>query len=128
MLWLIPLFLRGYRQKLTVADLHALDDDLDSRKMADALENAWLHIRPVRRRKLALALAGAFSRSLLSIHVPGLAVVAFSLTQPLLITAALDYVQDHAFVSVKYGQALIGAFALNYVAIAVWLPSFHFRH
>lgn len=119
MLWLLPLFLRGYRQKLAVADLHSLDEDLDSREIADALEDAWLHIRPKRRRRLALALARAFSRSLAFIHVPGLAVVSFSLTQPLLITAALDYLQDHASLSVEYGQALIGAFALNYVAVAV---------
>lgn len=119
MLWLIPLFLRGYRQKLTAADLHRLDDGLDSRKVSDALEDAWSHIRTARRRRLALALARAFAGSLALVHVPRLALVAFALTQPLLITAALTYVQDHASMSIKYGQALIGAFALNYLAIAV---------
>lgn len=73
-----------------------------------------------------MALARAFAGSFALIHVPRLALVAFALTQPLLITEALEYVQNHDAVSIKYGQALIGAFALNYLAIAVRSPSWPF--
>lgn len=119
MLWLVPLFLRGYRAKLTMEDLHHNDEELDSEKVTDALAAAWLSVQSGRRRRLALALGKAFAGSLALVHIPRLALVAFALTQPLLITAALSYVQDHAGLSLKYGQALVGAFALNYVAIAV---------
>lgn len=119
--WLNPLFLRGYRKKLSVEDLYCIDDDLASHKVTEALDDAWLHVRTTRRRRLAFSLARAFPGSLMLVHVPRLALVGFALTQPLLIEAALAYVEDHASRPVKYGQALIGAFALNYISVAVWL-------
>jgi len=119
LLWLNSLFLRGYRHKLTVDDLPPLDDQLTSARLTEALNESWRKTHPARRRRLALSLIRIFVRQLLLVQLPRLALVGFALSQPLLLEATLDYVRDHSILAVPRGQALVGAFALSYMAVAV---------
>ncbi|CZT46826.1 uncharacterized protein RSE6_07325 [Rhynchosporium secalis] len=130
LLWLNPLFLRGYRRKLLVDDLYPIDDELASAKLTESLSGAWARTAPQRSRRLAWSLAKVFVGPLFLVQLPRFGLVAFAIAQPLLISAALDYVQRHASLPSSFGPAFIGAFALNYIAVAVstvWSQHLTFR-
>ncbi|XMA18333.1 hypothetical protein WAI453_011124 [Rhynchosporium graminicola] len=130
LLWLNPLFLRGYRRKLIVDDLYPIDDELASAKLTESLSGAWARTAPQRSRRLAWSLAKVFVGPLFLVQLPRFGLVTFAIAQPLLISAALDYVQRHASLPSSFGPAFIGAFALNYIAVAVstvWSQHLTFR-
>ena len=53
------------------------------------------------------------------IMVPRLAVVGFSIAQPFLVEATINYITRHASIPVSHGYGLIAAYALTYVGFAV---------
>ncbi|EFX06639.1 ABC multidrug transporter [Grosmannia clavigera kw1407] len=118
-LWLIPLFRRGYCSPLQEKDLFPIGDELASSKLTDNLDAAWQNTSITSRRRLALALTKAFYRQLLFLHLPRLALVGFAIAQPVLVQSALSYITHHATRPTQFGYGLIGAFALDYICVAV---------
>ncbi|KAK8102128.1 ABC transporter [Apiospora sp. TS-2023a] len=130
LLWLNPVLFRGYRTKLQIDNLYAIDDALASTALTQRLSLAWSSTKPARRRRLALALSEVFARPLLLVQFPRLALVAFAIAQPLLVSAALRYAYVHAELPWQTGPALVGAFALVYIGVAlstVWSQHLTFR-
>lgn len=121
LLWLNPLLHRGYRETLLADHLYELDSELASKDLTELLYRKWKRVKATRHRRLTIALISAFAQSLLIVQIPRFALVGFSLAQPLMIMAALTYVSHHEVLPVQYGRALIGAFALNYIGVAVSL-------
>jgi ATP-binding cassette, subfamily C (CFTR/MRP), member 1 len=56
LLWLNPLFRRGYRESLLADHLDELDSDLASEDLTDVLYGKWKIVKPKRHRRLAIAL------------------------------------------------------------------------
>lgn len=129
LLWLRPLFVKGYRTKLEEDDLYPVDGDLGTEKLTEAVDSAWNRTSPTRRRRLALSLVRAFAWQLFLIQLPRLALVGFAIAQPLLVKAALGYVNNHGTLPIEFGYGLIGAFGLVYIGVAVssCVPFEHFN-
>lgn len=119
LLWLRPLFVKGYWTKLEEDDLFSVDDDLGTEKLTDAVDIAWNHTSATHRRRLALSLVRAFGWQLFLIQLPRLALVGFAIAQPFLVKAALGYVSNHKTLPIEFGYGLTVAFGFVYVGVAV---------
>jgi hypothetical protein len=125
--WLLPLFRQGYNTIFLVEDLPEVDNDLKASTTSRELEHAWRRARRLPNRfRLVRATLRANAWSFLSAVAPRLFLTAFTFCQPFLIQAAVSHLRndndkdssDHE----RFGQALIGAFALTYLGIAVCWP------
>lgn len=120
--WLLPLFWKGYSSVFLVDDLPDIDNDMKEFVTSTELEANW---RQTRGQRLGFRLVRATIRAnkwpLVSAIVPRLMLSAFTFCQPFLIQAAVSHLgsdvteEDHE----RFGQALVGAFALVYLGIAV---------
>lgn len=120
--WLLPLFRKGYSNVFLVDDLPDIDKDMKSVATWTELEAAWRRTQGHRLGfRLVRATFRANSWSFISAIVPRLMLSAFTFCQPFLIQAAVSHLSgaanedDHE----RFGQALVGAFALVYLGIAV---------
>lgn len=120
--WLLPVFQKGYSNLFIVDDLPDIDKDMKESATWAELEAAWRRTQGGRIGfRLVRATFRANSRSFLSAIVPRLMLSAFTFCQPFLIQAAVSHLSgtanedDHE----RFGQALVGAFALVYLGIAV---------
>ena len=128
LLWLNPLFLHGYRNKLSGDDLYPVGEDLATSNASEALNVGWKNTKPKEERRLALALLRAFKTQLFVIQLPRLALVGFSIAQPLLVNATLSYMVNSAMEAPQTGYGLITASAVTYTGVAVsFIPPFDLR-
>ncbi|KAL7941244.1 P-loop containing nucleoside triphosphate hydrolase protein [Trichoderma barbatum] len=121
-IWLLPVFRKGYSNVFLVDDLPDIDKDLKELATYTQLETAWRRTRGSRLGfRLVRATFEANSWSFISAIVPRLMLSAFTFCQPFLIQAAVSHLNgtanedDHE----RFGQALVGAFALVYLGIAI---------
>lgn len=117
--WLMPLFLAGYRRDLAMDDLCAIDDDLQGRILHDRLQKQWERANHTKKHCLTAAVLRTFAPELGTALVPRLGFAAFSLAQPYLISAMLNYITHQATLPVSYGYGLIGAYAFVYTGMGV---------
>ncbi|KAF5859185.1 hypothetical protein ETB97_003197 [Aspergillus alliaceus] len=129
-IWLLSFFRVGFSQVLSIADIPEVDNDLRAQMTGDKLRKAWESSRG--KHRLLRATFTAYRFSCLSAIVPRLALSAFTFSQPFLITATVDYInQSPSPESQKFGQALVGAFVLVYTGYAVstavyWRQTYRF--
>ncbi|KAI1406922.1 P-loop containing nucleoside triphosphate hydrolase protein [Hypoxylon sp. FL1857] len=120
-IWLLPLFRMGYGNIFLLRDLPDVDQDLREPVAWAELAASWRRIEQGGRLRLVGATLVANKWSLLSAIVPRLFLSAFTFCQPFLIQAAVSHLgtendgEDHE----RFGQGLVGAFALVYLGIAV---------
>lgn len=116
--WVLPLFRTGYSTAISVSDLPQLDHDLQGNAANEKLRRAWTESKgPCRLLK---ALFRAYSWPILSAIVPRIALIAFTLCQPFLIAATINWIgSDVTTETVKYGQGLVGAYVIVYFGMAV---------
>lgn len=119
LLWLNPLFLRGYHERLSGHDLYTVGEDLAASKVSEALFGNWEKTKLTHKHRLALALLKAFKKQLFVIQLPRLSLVGFSIAQPFLVNATLSYMTRSATLPPQIGYGLIGAFAVTYTGIAI---------
>lgn len=120
--WLLPVFRKGYSNVFFVDDLPDIDKDLKESVTWSELEVAWRRTQEARiGLRLVRATFRANSWSLLSAILPRLMLSAFTFCQPFLIQAAVSHLSGTANEDEheRFGQALVGAFALVYLGIAV---------
>lgn len=116
--WLFPLLRLGYSKSIQVQDLYDVDEDLQGAAAGRKLQASWTKPRP--HYALLRAACFAYSSPLLLGVLARLCVTAFTFCQPFLITATVNFMQQpETAESERYGQALIGAYVLVYVGIAV---------
>ncbi|KAL6828791.1 P-loop containing nucleoside triphosphate hydrolase protein [Trichoderma sp. SZMC 28015] len=120
--WLLPVFQKGYSNLFLVDDLPDIDKDMKESATWAELEAAWRRTQGGRIGfRLVRATFRANSWSFFSAIVPRLMLSAFTFCQPFLIQAAVSHLSgtanedDHE----RFGQALVGAFALVYLGIAI---------
>ncbi|KAI0201171.1 hypothetical protein F4808DRAFT_129571 [Astrocystis sublimbata] len=116
-LWLNSLLVSGSRNVLSLTDIPAISEKLESRALAAGLSATWDNCNQKRRHALALATVLTFRRDILILIFPKLAYVALSLSQPFLIQEAVNFVQSSETRD-NIGYGLIGGFALVYIGLA----------
>ncbi|KAI0837465.1 P-loop containing nucleoside triphosphate hydrolase protein [Hypoxylon sp. FL0890] len=120
-IWLLPLFRMGYGRIFLLRDLPDIDQDLKESAAWTELEASWLRIEQGGRLRLVRATFMANKWLIISAITPRLFLSAFTFCQPFLIQAAVSHLstgnegEDHE----RFGKALVGAFALVYLGIAV---------
>ncbi|PWY72279.1 putative multidrug resistance-associated protein [Aspergillus heteromorphus CBS 117.55] len=117
-IWVTPLFRAGFSDILSVEDLPETDKALQGDIARQRLENAWVDCKPSRR--LLKAVFHAYLWPVLSAVVPRLALSGFTFCQPFLIASTIGYFEDGSTDDIrKYGRALVGAYLLVYLGIAI---------
>ncbi|KAJ5893959.1 hypothetical protein N7495_005650 [Penicillium taxi] len=118
--WLNPLFLRGYKNALSLKDLFVLDDELSSERLLSSFEEKWSKVDPKTPNSLQFEAFKAASVPLLTAIPARLCVAAFNISQPLLLARSITFFSEPvngATTNVGYG--LIGAYILVYIGLAV---------
>ncbi|GME55520.1 Metal resistance protein YCF1-like protein 2 [Neofusicoccum parvum] len=122
--WLTSLFVHGYRNILTLDDLHPLDKKLKSERLYKSFEQAWDRV-PDKNIPGVLfnTWLGSFSGPIMAAAIPKLFFIGFTYAQPFLITNAIalsSTPSTERYDNIGYG--LIGAYVIVYTGIAVKLP------
>ncbi|KAE9399237.1 P-loop containing nucleoside triphosphate hydrolase protein [Gymnopus androsaceus JB14] len=126
-IWALPMIWKGRRGNFQINDLEELHDSLESSAIFETFERAWKHPKQLVDGKPSLkkALLRSFLLALLSPVLPGLVHAFMQGFQPLLVLAALKFIQSYSDTSpetipqpAEYGYALAGAFALVYFGLA----------
>ncbi|KAL1619695.1 hypothetical protein SLS56_010027 [Neofusicoccum ribis] len=88
--WLTSLFVHGYRNILTLDDLHPLDKKLKSERLYKSFEQAWDRV-PDKNIPGVLfnTWLGSFSGPIMAAAIPKLFFIGFTYAQPFLITNAI---------------------------------------
>ncbi|KAJ6151124.1 hypothetical protein N7470_007718 [Penicillium chermesinum] len=118
--WMNPIFKLGFSTALSIEDLFVLDNELSSEKLLAAFEERWSQVKAKSPNALLFECFKAAKRPLLAALPARACVVAFNVTQPLLLTRSLNFFNEpvnSATTNVGYG--LIGAYALVYLGLAV---------
>ncbi|GAW26730.1 putative ABC multidrug [Rosellinia necatrix] len=116
--WLNPLFVKGYRGRLTDADLRIIDGDLS----AEVLEPKFKRLLSAKKFgryglvRLTFESLGLYS---LAPVPPRLALGAFTFAQPFLASALIDFLDRGGNAPKSHGYGLIGASFLVYTGIAI---------
>lgn len=126
--WLNHLFRTGYRSALVPENLDSLDDGLNVRILEQKFRETWTKSTATStsaigegatkyRWPLVQTVARVMLPSLLWPIAAKMAVVTFTLCQPVALNRLLLFLQGSENINVGYG--LLGAYALIYVGIAV---------
>jgi len=118
--WLNSLFFKGYRSILQAEDLYDTDQELSSQNLQECMNSAWQKYGKSKKYGLVKTTFSATKVPLAKTIFPRLCVIAFKLSQPLLINRAISLVsQPRTTSSRNQGFGLIGATALVYIGLAI---------
>ncbi|KAJ5903786.1 hypothetical protein N7504_006169, partial [Penicillium tannophilum] len=129
-LWLTPLFMSGYKKVLNLSDLFPLDISVS----VEALKTSFAHnINHTGfqgdKNGLTKALARTLAVPILLPVVPRIAMLGFTVCQPFLIQAILDYLEEPSnSLTVNKGYGLIGATVLVYTGIPFSTALYWYLH
>ncbi|KAL9488539.1 hypothetical protein ACSS6W_000816 [Trichoderma asperelloides] len=125
--WVAPLLRTGFRRLLRPADLFPLDEEMSISSLS---ERFWWHWRKGKsapypaspstqasKHRLILCCIVTLRSALFSVIVPRLALLAFTICQPLVLTRFLGFLNDETQ-PVNIGYGLVGAYGLVYIGIA----------
>lgn len=116
--WVLPILRQGYSSTLQAEDIPPLGHPLRGHRARLRLQEAWSQCRPHYRLLKAVFLAYAWDIS--ACIPPRLVLGGFTICQPFLIKAAIDLSVQGSSPPVKeYRRALVGAFILVYLGMAV---------
>ncbi|KXH61282.1 ABC transporter [Colletotrichum salicis] len=126
--WLMPFFRLGYSRVIHIRDMPEVDEDLTGGRAGASLEAAWLKRKGEKYHALIRSGFYAYCETLVAGVITRLFLTAFTFCQPFLITATVSYMQTPKTPqSERYGQALVGAYVLTYLGLAVSRAAFS-RH
>lgn len=122
--WVLPIFRLGYSKIFDVEDLPDVDQALQGHSAEKRLDASWQQTRG--RHRLLKATVVAYMWPLVSGIGPRLCVTVFTFCQPFLINATVNFMATTTTTpeSKKYGQALVGGYALVYLGLTVRFPRF----
>ncbi|KAI7970770.1 hypothetical protein EIK77_007950, partial [Talaromyces pinophilus] len=116
--WVLPLFRTGFSTTIGIGDIPEVDHDLRGHAANAKLSRTWTESKGSRR--LITALFRAYRWSILSAIVPRIALIAFTLCQPFLIAATVNWIGSEITTETKgYGQSLVGAYVIVYFGMAI---------
>ncbi|KAF5977483.1 multidrug resistance-associated 1 [Fusarium coicis] len=117
--WVTPLLLTGFRKLLRPMDLFELDEEMGSAGLSDGFWKHW-HTQkaPARKHRLISCCVMTLRCSILAVVLPRLALLAFTICQPLILNRLLVFLDD-ASQSINIGYGIIAAYGLVYSGIAL---------
>lgn len=122
-IWILPFLQKGYSNVLRVEDIEEIDTRLQGQECGEKLQAAWKTLQSNDNHsshQLIKATFYAYRWAFLSAVPPRLALSVFNFAQPFLITATINYIGSPSAPESKLtGQALIGAYVVVYVGLAV---------
>ncbi|KAK1478926.1 ABC transporter [Colletotrichum abscissum] len=126
--WLMPFFRLGYSRVIHIRDMPEVDKDLAGDRAGASLEAAWSKRKGQKYHPLIRSGFYAYRGTLFAGVITRLFLTAFTFCQPFLITATVKFMQTPKTPqSERYGQALVGAYVLTYLGLAVSRAAFS-RH
>ncbi|KAF5623502.1 multidrug resistance-associated 1 [Fusarium tjaetaba] len=117
--WVTPLLLTGFRKLLRPMDLFELDEEMSSAGLIDGFWKHW-HTQkaPARKHRLISCCVMTLRWSIIAVVLPRLALLAFTICQPLILNRLLVFLDD-APQSINIGYGIIAAYGLVYSGIAL---------
>ncbi|KAM0524595.1 hypothetical protein ACHAPE_000693 [Trichoderma viride] len=118
--WVAPLLRTGFRRLLRPADLFPLDEEMGVSSLSERFWWHWRKASPstqASKHRLVFCCIATLRSALFSVIVPRLALLAFTICQPLVLTRFLGFLNDESQ-SVNVGYGLVGAYGLVYIGIA----------
>ncbi|KAF5561502.1 multidrug resistance-associated 1 [Fusarium phyllophilum] len=117
--WVTPLLLTGFRKLLQPMDLFELDEEMGSAGLIDGFWKHW-HTQkaPARKHRLISCCVMTLRWSIIAVVLPRLALLAFTICQPLILNRLLVFLDDSSQ-SINIGYGIIAAYGLVYSGIAL---------
>ncbi|KAF5252095.1 hypothetical protein FANTH_2843 [Fusarium anthophilum] len=117
--WVTPLLLTGFRKLLRPMDLFELDEEMGSAGLIDGFWRHW-HTQkaPARKNRLVSCCVMTLRWSIIAVVLPRLALLAFTICQPLILNRLLVFLDDTSQ-SINVGYGIIAAYGLVYSGIAL---------
>ncbi|KAJ4131432.1 hypothetical protein NW768_005618 [Fusarium equiseti] len=117
--WVTPLLLTGFRKLLRPMDLFELDEDMGSAGLIGRFWRHWDKQKvPARKHRLILCCISTLRWPIVAVIVPRLALLAFTICQPLILNRLLVFLDDTSQ-PINIGYGLIGSYGLVYIGIAL---------
>lgn len=118
--WVAPLLRTGFKRLLQPSDLFPLDEKMGASGLNERFWWHWQKASPstqASKHRLILCCISTLRSALISVIVPRLALLAFTICQPLVLTRFLGFLNDETQ-PVNIGYGLVGAYGLVYLGIA----------
>ncbi|KAF4426572.1 Multidrug resistance-associated 1 [Fusarium acutatum] len=117
--WVTPLLLTGFRKLLRPMDLLELDEEMGSAGLMDGFWKHW-HTQkaPAHKHRLISCCAMTLRWSIVAVVLPRLALLVFTICQPLILNRLLVFLDDTSQ-SINIGYGIIAAYGLVYSGIAL---------
>ncbi|KAJ5544757.1 hypothetical protein N7535_006857 [Penicillium sp. DV-2018c] len=116
--WVLPTLRQGYSRALRADEIPSVDRPLRGHEARLRLQNAWSRCKP--RYRLLKAIFLAYAWDISACIPPRLVLGGFTICQPFLIKAAIDLSRQGSSPPFdEYRKALIGAFVLVYIGMAI---------
>lgn len=122
--WLNGLLKAGYSKLLSVRDLDEIDEALSSITVGHRFEAAWAAADKTRKHALLRTTAWVLRWQFMLSAMPRLILIGFRYAQPFLLNRTITYVSDRNDQPSNVGWALVGAYAIVYVGLAICTASF----
>ncbi|KAM0247924.1 hypothetical protein ACHAP5_003708 [Fusarium lateritium] len=117
--WVTPLLMTGFRKLLRPMDLFELDEDMGSAGLIGRFWRHWHNQKvPASKQRLIVCCINTLRWSLMAVILPRLALLAFTICQPLILNRLLVFLDD-ASQPIQIGYGLIAAYGLVYSGIAL---------
>lgn len=116
--WVNPLLVRGFRTHLKATDLYSLDESLQAHFLHTRFERAWNSFTATEKCRLLNVVVRALGKDLIAPVIARLVLIAFTVCQPLLVQAMLEFLQDKS-IPQRNGGWLIGAYVVVYGGMAI---------
>ncbi|KAF5673240.1 multidrug resistance-associated 1 [Fusarium denticulatum] len=117
--WVTPLLQTGFRKLLRPMDLFELDEEMGSAGLVGGFWKHWHNQKaPARKYRLISCCVMTLRWSIIAVVFPRLALLAFTICQPLILNRLLAFLDD-ASQSINIGYGIIAAYGLVYSGIAL---------
>ncbi|KAG0652310.1 abc multidrug transporter B [Hyphodiscus hymeniophilus] len=125
-IWLNRLFVKGFRNVLTLDDLWQTPPEISSERLRDDMQAVWNHrSKPEGRYALMWACTKCLVWPLLSVAPARICLIGFNYAQPFLISRMINFVSEPQNTLYKNeSKGLIAAAALIYIGVAISTVSY----
>ncbi|KAH0592836.1 hypothetical protein MHUMG1_09481 [Metarhizium humberi] len=126
--WLNSLFMKGFRNLISINSLPALDTELLETANPTELVEKWNRVNASKKNALLWTFLLHYKWDLLAGVIPRLACIGFTFAQPFLLERVLDFTAEPVESSRKeFAYGLIGAYAIVYIGKAATFTAYQHK-